>query len=150
MKYLTVLLCFIAYCNFTFAQNANPVRWTFRANKINDAEYNLVFTASIQNGWCIFSQYLEEGGAWPTSLNFDLSPDYELIDLTQESGKKKEGYDPMFGVNIIKYEGRMTLSQKVRIKESLQEISGYIEFMSCNTEGCLPFTNVDFAFSFLE
>lgn len=150
MKISTIILCLFACSNFVTAQTADPVRWTFKANKINDAEYNLVFTASIQKGWCIFSQYLEEGGPWPTSLNFDLSQDYELLDLTQESGRKKEEYDPLFGVNVIKYEGRMTLSQKVKITEPLQEINGYIEFMACDTKGCLPFTDVDFTFSFLE
>lgn len=150
MRFTAILFCFLFCSNFIVAQDVNPVRWTFKATKISAEEYNLVFTASVQKGWCIFSQYLEEGGPWPTSLNFDLSPDYELVGLTQESGKKEQGYDPLFGVNVIKYRNRLTLSQKVKIRESLEEINGYFEFMTCDANGCIPFTGVDFTFSFLE
>ena len=150
MKFILIILSFFVGHQLAEAQEVNPVRWTFKANKISDQEYDLTFTASIQKGWHIFSQYLEQGGPWPTSLNFDLAPDYKLIALTNESGRKTEGYDALFGVNVIKYASRMTLSQKVTITESLEEINGYIQFMACNNEGCLPVTNYNFTFSFLE
>lgn len=150
MRFIAIIICLLLSANVIAAQDVNPVRWTFKANKISEAEYHLVFTASIDRGWWIFSQYLEEGGPWPTALNFELSSDYELINLTGETGKKTEGYDPLFGVNTIKYTGSMTLSQKVSITESLQEINGFIEFMACNNEGCLPAKQTDFTFSFLE
>ena len=127
----------------------NPVRWSFKANKVSAEEYQLVFTASIQKGWYLYSQYLNPGGPIPTSINFRRSESYELVGTTDENGSKKsQGYDDIFGMELLKYSSRVRFTQNVRIQEDLEEISGYIEFMTCDNESCLPPKEIDFAFSF--
>ena len=50
----------------------------FRSNNITDTEYELVFTASIDSGWHIYSQDLpSEDGPIATSFTFGQNGDYK-------------------------------------------------------------------------
>ena len=53
---LTNLLLFIA---LTLTAQLDPVKWSYDTKKISNTEYDLIFTANIQDGWTIYSQYLE-------------------------------------------------------------------------------------------
>ena len=51
------------------AQDIEPVEWEYDVNKINDTEYNISFSASILDGWKLYSQFSPDEGALPTSLD---------------------------------------------------------------------------------
>lgn len=68
MKYITLgFLLFLAYFTKVDAQT-NPVNWSYEIVKVSDLEYELVFTATIDDGWYVYSQFLEDGGPIPTSI----------------------------------------------------------------------------------
>ncbi|MBI5915024.1 MAG: hypothetical protein HY842_06575 [Bacteroidetes bacterium] len=145
---------FFALAFFTasavFAQE-NPVKWSYEAKKIADGptgagQYDLVFTANIQDGWYVYSQYLEsDDGPIRTSFHFDENASVELPGKNKEEGHKYEGYDDLFGMNIIKFSGRPTFTQRVRTV-SPATLTGYLEFMTCDNEKCLPPAEVKFRF----
>ena len=62
-----------------------------------------------------------------------------------EDGKKYEGYDDLFGMNIIKFSGKPTFTQQVKITKPTT-LSGHVEFMTCDSERCLPPSEVQFRF----
>ncbi len=147
MNYLLTL--FIALLSFTSleAQIRNPVKWSSALNHVDGDQFELVFTASIQKGWSVYSMYLEnEDGPIPTTLNFDQSKSFKTLGKALEEGKKKEGFDPIFEMNVIKFSEKYQLTQKIEIKDYNQPVSGYLNFMTCDDEECLPPTDVEFSF----
>ncbi|MEL6863668.1 MAG: protein-disulfide reductase DsbD domain-containing protein, partial [Bacteroidota bacterium] len=149
MKYLSGLILFsFLLVQSAFAQVLNPVKWNTTYNQVNDQEFDLVFTATIQDGWSIYSQYLEsDDGPVRTSFEFDKGGHYELVGKNEESGNRKEGYDKLFDMNVIKFTKKATFTQRVKVSDLSKAISGYLEFMTCDDTRCLPPEAVDFEFS---
>ena len=68
---------------FSFNSNSqiyDPVSWQFSKNKIDNKRYELIFTANIDDGWYIYSQYLKGDGPVPTEFTFQESSNFNLID----------------------------------------------------------------------
>ena len=129
----------------TFAQES-PVKWLYEAKKVTDGQYDLVFTANIQDGWYVYSQYLEsDEGPIRTTFTFDENPSVKMEGKNVENGKKYEGYDDLFGMNIIKFSGTPTFTQRVKISAPTT-LKGHVEFMTCDSERCLPPVEIPFRF----
>lgn len=144
MQLMWTLLLFSIFGNPGTAQ-MNPVEWNFKSRKITDTEYDLLLTAQVNKGWFIYSQFLEsDEGPVPTSFTFHEDDSYELIGETQEEGHKKEGFDDIFGMNLIKFSGEVTFIQRVKLKKKVASISGSLDFMTCDDERCLPPATVEF------
>ena len=138
------LFCCLLLSNNLISQ-ANPVTWNYAAKKINNEEFEVTFTATIDNGWNIYSQHTDPSGPVPTSINFEENANIEIIGETIETGKKKEAFDELFGVKVIKFAGEVVFTQKVKVKAAANELTGYLEFMSCDDEKCLPPKEVEFS-----
>ncbi len=124
----------------------NPVKWSYEAHKAGPGEYDLIFTANILDGWYVYSQYLEsDDGPVRTSFHFEANQDVELVGQNKEEGRRYEGYDDIFGMNVIKFSGRPTFTQRVKVN-SPTALTGYLEFMTCDDEKCLPPAEVTFRF----
>lgn len=145
--YFTVLMAMISYQ--ASAQILNPVKWKFELEKINSSQYNLKYIAKVDKGWTVYSQYTSDDGPVPTSVNYESSEGIELLGKAIETGSKKEGMDPFFGVNVIKFtaDKPFIIIQKIRVKDASKPIIGYVNFMACDHEKCLPPTDADFNFS---
>ena len=57
-----ILFSFISIFSLN-AQDIEPVEWQYDVNKINDTEYNISFSASILEGWKLYSQFSPNEGA---------------------------------------------------------------------------------------
>ncbi len=145
MRHLLILCLLLSSFSFIQAQSAMPVKWTFSADKISTNEYELVMTAQVDKGWYVYSQYLEsDEGPIPTSFTYENEKDFELIGKNEEVGDKKTAFDELFEMKISKFGGEVKFKQKVKIKKGVNTISGYVEFMTCDNERCLPPTDVPF------
>ena len=140
------LLMSLLFSTVSFGQVHNPVAWTVKAD-VSDDVVTLTYSATIEKGWYVYSQNLENDlGPIPTSINIE-SADIKTIGDIEEIGKKTEGYDELFDMNIIKYANSLVLVQKVERPADLKNIKGYIEFMTCDNSRCLPPANIDFDIS---
>lgn len=130
------------------AQIFTPVKWTFEIEKTGTNEYKLRYIAKIDKGWNVYSQFTSDDGPVPTEIVYEAKDGIELIGKSVESGAKKEGMDPLFGVNVIKFLASkpFVIEQKIRVKDASKPISGYVTYMSCDDEKCLPPTDEDFSF----
>ena len=138
---------FLLFFSFLFTTNLtaqNPVKWNFAAKKIQDMEYEVTFTAKVDDGWSIYSQHTDPSGPVPTAFSFTENANLEFIGKPVETGKKKEAFDELFGVKVIKFSGVVNFTQKVKVKSGANAVSGYLEFMSCDDEKCLPPKEVEF------
>lgn len=127
-----------------FGQSDKVVKWSATAVKEADNYYTLTLTARIEKPWYVYSQFLADDGPVKTSFRLDNA---EKLDLTQkptEEGGKKSGFDEIFGMELVKFSNQMIIKQKIKSEKPLDQISGYIEFMTCNNEVCYPPAEVFF------
>lgn len=143
MRTLIFFFFTLILSNNLFAQ-LEPVQWSFNAEKVSEKEYDIVFTAKIDDGWAVYSQYLEsDAGPIPTSIEFDSSG-LELVGKATEAGNKKEAFDQIFGMNLAKFNKRARITQRVKVESGAKSVKGFLTFMTCNDKSCLPPTDVDF------
>jgi len=131
------------------AQVDNPVTWELSKKQLSTTEAELIFTAEIESGWTVYSQFLaEDATPVPTIITYDELENAELDGISIESGKKKEGMDPVFKENVIKFlaDKPYTIKQKLKVDEKWSA-TGYLTYMTCNDVKCLPPTDVEFDFS---
>ncbi|MBK9255489.1 MAG: DUF255 domain-containing protein [Saprospiraceae bacterium] len=131
------------------AQILNPVKWSFDIQKLSDSEYELIYKATIDKGWTVYSQFTSDDGPVPTSVNYEAKEGIVLLGKAVESGTKKEGIDVFFGVNVIKFlaDKPFVIRQKIKVTDAKKPIEGYVSFMACDHEKCLPPNDVDFKFN---
>ncbi|MGZ5243520.1 MAG: protein-disulfide reductase DsbD domain-containing protein [Bacteroidia bacterium] len=126
-------------------QDADPVKWTTEVKKTAPNEYDLIFTANLETGWHIYSQFIETGGPVPTSFNFTEGK-YKKLGTTEEKGHPEKIFDEGFEMNLVYFSGKSDFVQHVKLTGPTTVITGYYEFMICNDEMCLPPKKLDFSF----
>ena len=120
------------------SQDIEPVEWQYDVNKINDTEYNISFSASILEGWKLYSQFSPDEGALPTSFSFigDTS-DFEADELFNEDDYIV-GFDNVFKMDLYYYENEANFNQNVKLlDEDLNQIKVEIDYSSCDDELCI-------------
>lgn len=143
MKYLFSILL-LTLTSLSYAQTNNTISWTFESKKTAANEYTVLMKATVKEGWYVYSQYLEsDDGPVRTEIVLEENEAVELVDQATEEGEKITGYDSLFDMNITKYKKHLTITQKIKAKKG-QQLKGYITFMTCNDEQCLPPTDVPF------
>lgn len=149
MKKLLFLLTLLPALHFNIihAQILNPASWEWKAEQTGPAEYNLVFTAKIEKGWHIYSQFIKDGGPVPTSFKFEANKNVQLIGKVTETGAKAhEGFDPVFEMQLKYFEGNITCVQKVKVRADTK-LKGTVEYMLCDDARCLPPEEKEFEFN---
>ena len=148
--FLRNIILFIVFLSFNSnAQILEPVSWEFETVKINDTEYELVFTANIDDKWSVYSQFIDGLGPVPTSFEFDENSKIEFISgVIEEETNRITEQDLIFEIIVSKFYSQAKFTQKVIVKDKNTSISGYLTFMTCDDTRCLPPTDIDFLFDF--
>lgn len=145
MKKLTILLFLFLSLNAT-SQILDPIEWSTEVVKISDKEYDLVATATIEDGWHLYSQSVPENGPRPTTFIFESNGKY----LKKGNTKEGEGYevdDPIFEMRIKYFDTKAQFIQRIRLKsQDAFVVNGTVEYMTCNDTKCLPPKEVDLEF----
>ncbi len=129
-----------------FAQN--PIKWSFSAKDAGNCQADLIFTGILDEGWYTYSQFLEsEEGPVATSITFQENASFVLVDKAKESGEIIKVHDPIFDMNLTKFKHKAILTQRVTVKDPSKPVTGYITYMTCNDEMCLPPKEVNFTFN---
>jgi hypothetical protein len=109
----------------------------------------LIFIAEIEENWHLYDTYLPEGGPIATQVVFEDSTLFEFVGELEKEPQPVEKYDEIFMMNLRFFSNEATLTQKIRLKSDAPvEISGYVLFMGCDDEMCLPPNEAEFAFNF--
>lgn len=145
MNKLTIILSLaFAFQVGLAAQQMEPVKWKFDAEKSTDGTHTLTFTAEIEKNWVIYGMEELDDGPIPTSINFEKGT-YELVgDLNTESESSITD-DPLFMVKLEKFKTEASFTQAIKISEPTT-VSGWVTFMTCDGERCLPPKDIDFTF----
>ncbi len=129
------------------AQQANPVSWAFSSKKIGDKQYELHMTATIQKGWHLYSQTQPEDAiAIPTGFKINNNPLLTLDGAIKEEGKMEKFHDAKLELSANQYSNKVDFVQVVKLKANAKtNVTGTVEFQTCNDEKCLPPKKVNFA-----
>ncbi|RYX87553.1 sugar transporter [bacterium] len=122
-----------------FAANAQPpVRWKASAKLLKKNVFEIRLTAVINEGWYIYSQFMENNGPQPTSITFERSS-VDTIGKAIEFGKLQQKFDAQFGMEIAFFYNKVEFVQQVRVKGKLPiTMNGEVMYMGCNEQMCLP------------
>ena len=129
------------------AQIYEPVKWSYKLDKLSSNEAECVITAIIDKGWHLYTLYMPDEGPRPTTIAFTdangLVPVGQLL-VPKDSITE---YDINFDMNLSYYKTRAVFIQRFAIQHPNDSIGlkGYIEFMACNDRMCLPPQTIDFA-----
>jgi thiol:disulfide interchange protein DsbD len=129
------------------AQIHKPVVWDTSVEKINETDFNLIISATIEDGWHLYSQDVPEGGPIATSISINEEKEkFQLIGKPSEDQGHEE-FDNVFKMRIKFFEEKASFKQKIRLLTSNKiKIEGTLEFMVCDDTFCLPPTEVDISF----
>lgn len=137
---MCLLIAFLFSLSGLQAQIFKPVQWTGEVEKVSDTEYNLIYTATIENNWHLYSQHLPEGGALPTEFEYDeavVGNKFEIVGKAVES-KTITKYDKVFEMDLTFFDHEATLVQRIKLLDpSLSRIEGSVIYQTCDDERCL-------------
>jgi thiol:disulfide interchange protein len=142
-----LLLGFLAISSNIFGQTKNPIKWAFTTRDAGNGRADLVFAGTIEEGWYTYAQKLESDmGPIPTSITFKEGPHFKLIGEAKESGERFTIFDKVFEMNLTKFKHKAIFTQRVQVNDYSKPIEGYISYMTCDDNECLPPKDVDFRF----
>ncbi|WEK35684.1 MAG: protein-disulfide reductase DsbD family protein [Candidatus Pseudobacter hemicellulosilyticus] len=129
-----------------YAMAQDPVKWQFSAKKTGDNMYEVRLTATVDNGWHIYSQSTPDGGPAPTVISFAKNPLLTITGKPKEMGKLEQKHEEVFGVDVKYYNNKVDFVQLVKVKGAAKtNISGTVSFMACTDEQCLPPKDIPFS-----
>ncbi len=156
MKRISVLLISILSLGMLYSNSwaqgndgiLKPIEWSFDKKDLGNDEFELQFTAKIENRWHLYSQHVPgEEGPQPTIFEFKKSDKYKLIGKVEEP-KPEQEFDKNFNMMLKYFSHEVTFKQKIKVLKSEPfTIEGFVEFMSCDDTRCLPPSEVEFSFN---
>jgi len=124
------------------AQVADPINWGFKANKLEGNKYEIIFSASIDQGWHLYSISQPEDGPQAIAFAFKQTPDFKLIGKVKEVTKATTEYDKIFKLNVSYFVKSATYSQVVELVNADSTlIIGNIDFQACFSGTCTYLDN---------
>jgi len=128
-----------------FSQLLEPVKWTFKANRINDTLAELQFDAKIQPMWHLYSQDVPPDGPKPTLFIFNKPNGFKLTGKVSEP-KPLEEFDEVFEMKVKYFALHAVFTQKIKIQSNKPlKVSGEVEFQACDNKSCI-FDSKPFSF----
>ncbi|MBR4715696.1 MAG: thioredoxin family protein [Bacteroidales bacterium] len=141
---LTLLGTVIAFG--LWAQQLDPVKWSYSVKETSPTEAELVFTAKLDAGWHLYSQYTSPDGPLAIEFTFADSKDYQRIGKVAEP-KPHEEMDEIFGCIVKSFSGTVVFRQKVkRLAEADFTVTGTVAYQLCNDGSCIAPEDHDFSF----
>ena len=122
----------------TWAQMMTPVHFTSQLKELKGGEGELVFSATIDAGWHVYSTGLGNDGPISATFNAVKMEGVETVGKLQARGNEIKQFDKLFSMELRFFEKAVTFVQKIRFTKPDYDIDCYVEYGACNDESCLP------------
>lgn len=135
-----ILLSILMLCStiFAMAQMMDPVKISSELKMLKGAEAEIIFSATIDAGWHLYSTDLGNDGPTSATLIVNKMDGAEVVGKLKPVGKEVEKFDNMFGMNLRYFEGSGKFVQKIKFTKPNYDIDCYLEYGACNDEMCMP------------
>lgn len=126
-----------------WSQMVDPVHFSAQLKTGNSADAEIVFSATIDKGWHVYSTDMGDNG--PTSATFKVVKldGVELVGKLTPLGNVTTQYDKMFEMELRFFENKAMFVQKIRFTKPQYVIDCFLEYGACNDEMCMPPTQVE-------
>ena len=132
---------------FSHAQQLDPVKWSYSVKETSATEAELVFTARLDAGWHLYSQYTDPMGPIAIEFVFNESNDYKRVGKVAEPKPHTE-FEKEFGCEVKSFSGTVVFRQKVkRLSDKDFKVSGTVSYQLCNDGSCIAPEDHDFSFN---
>ena len=136
-KLLTILILMVAVLTAE-AQLQDPVHFRSELKRISDTEAELLFQATIDAGWHVYSTGLGNNGPISATFHADRMEGAQTVGALKARGNEIKQFDKLFGMEVRYFEQTVTFVQKVRFTKPQYDISCYVEYGACSDQMCLP------------
>ena len=138
MKKIFSFLLLMAVVLTMQAQMADPIHFTTKLQPLKGAEAELLFTATIDAGWHVYSTALGSDGPISATFHAVKMEGAEPVGTLKTRGKEIKKFDDMFGMELRYFEQAVTFVQKIKFTREDYDIDCYVEYGACNDQMCLP------------
>ena len=127
----------------TMAQMMNPIHFTSQLKELKGGEGEIVFSATIDPGWHVYSTNLGDDGPISASFNAVKMDGVQTVGSLQPRGKEIKEFDKLFSMELSYFEGSVSFVQKIKFTKPEYDIECYLEYGACNDQSCLPPSTCD-------
>ena len=120
------------------AQMVDPVHFTSELKMGEGAEAEIIFHATIDNGWHVYSTEIGGDGPIEATFNVEKMEGAELVGKLTPKGKVIKKMDKLFNMELKYFEKEATFVQKIRFTKPQYDIDCYLEYGACSDASCLP------------
>ena len=120
------------------AQMVDPVHFTSELKMGEDTEAEIIFHATIDNGWHVYSTEIGDDGPIEATFNVEKMEGAELVGKLTPKGKVIKKMDKLFNMELKYFEKEATFVQKIRFTKPQYDIDCYLEYGACSDASCLP------------
>ena len=130
------------------AQIVDPIKWETELKMVSEHEAEIVFNATIDAGWHLYSTDIPDGGPTPATITMETTEGVELDGGLTPASEITREFDSMFEMELTYFVDKGTFVQRITIADTTQyHVTGYLEYAACNDMNCLPPTQVPFDFA---
>jgi thiol:disulfide interchange protein DsbD len=120
------------------AQMVDPVHFSSELKTGNGAEAEIVFHATIDKGWHVYSTEIGEDGPIEATFNVVKMEGAEPVGKLMPKGNVIKKMDKLFDMELKYFEDEATFIQKIRFTKPEYDIDCYLEYGACSDASCLP------------
>ena len=131
--FLSVLVTVAAH-----AQMMEPVHFSSELKILTGDQAEIVFSATIDDGWHVYSTDLGNDGPISATFNMVKMEGAETVGKLRPRGNEIKQFDKMFNMELRFFEKKATFVQKIRFTKPEYDIDCYLEYGTCSDEMCLP------------
>ena len=131
--FLSVLVTVAAH-----AQMMEPVHFSSELKMLSGDQAEIVFSATIDDGWHVYSTDLGNDGPISATFNMVKMEGAETVGKLRPRGNEIKQFDKMFNMELRFFEKKATFVQKIRFTKPEYDIDCYLEYGTCSDEMCLP------------
>lgn len=139
MKRFKFLIVLAWMTTLLTGQIFEPVSWSHELKITGKTSGEIIHKAGIEGNWHMYGMDIPEGGPRPTRFVYETLQHVELDGNIQSKSELTKVFDKNFNMNLSWYSKEALFVQKIKFKDATQvKIEGYVEFMACDDEQCLP------------
>ena len=124
-------------------QMVDPVKFVSELKLLGNADAEIVFKGTIDNGWHVYSTDLGQEGPIEATFNEVKMEGVEKVGKLTPKGKEIKKFDELFGMELKYFENAVTFVQKVKFTKPEYVIDCFLEYGACNDRTCMPPTQVE-------
>ena len=121
----------------------DPVHFTSQLKMLEGDEAEIVFSATVDPGWHVYSTDLGNDGPISATFNAVKMDGVETVGKLKPRGNVTKQFEKMFDMELRFFEHKATFVQKIRFTKPQYNIDCYLEYGACNDEMCMPPTQVE-------